>query len=75
MRIGREALVAPTAAYSAMALQSLAQNVFLDARAGVPPDIPGNNAKVSVDRTFTTAGTYTYTCHIHPAMHGTIVVH
>jgi plastocyanin len=56
------------------AFQSLAHNVFFDARAGVPADIPGNNANVSVERTFTTAGTYTYTCHIHPAMHGTIVV-
>ena len=54
--------------------QSLAHNVFFDAQAGVPGDIPGNNANVSVDRTFATAGTYHYTCHIHPQMHGTIVV-
>lgn len=54
--------------------QSLAHNVFFDAQAGVPSDIPGNNANVTVQRTFATAGTYTYTCHIHPQMHGTIVV-
>jgi plastocyanin len=54
--------------------QSLAHNVFFDAQAGVPADIPGTNANVSVQRTFATAGTYHYTCHIHPQMHGTIVV-
>ena len=56
------------------AFQSLAHNVFFDAQAGVPADIAGNNANVSVQRTFATAGTYHYTCHIHPQMHGTIVV-
>lgn len=54
--------------------QSLAHNVFFDAQTGVPADIPGTNANVSVQRTFATAGTYHYTCHIHPQMHGTIVV-
>jgi plastocyanin len=54
--------------------QSLAHNVFFDAATGVPTDIPGNNANVSVQRTFATAGTYHFTCHIHPQMHGTIVV-
>lgn len=54
--------------------QSLAHNVFFDAQAGVPADIAGNNANISVQRTFTTAGTYQYTCHIHPQMHGTIIV-
>jgi plastocyanin len=57
------------------AFQSVAHNVFFDARAGAPADVDGNNANVSVPRTFTTAGTYTYTCHIHPSMHGTVVVH
>ena len=48
--------------------------MFFDAAAGVPADIPGNNANVSLGRTFPTAGTYGYSCHIHPGMSGTIVV-
>jgi plastocyanin len=32
------------------------------------------NANTSVTRTFETAGTFTYTCHIHPDMHGKVVV-
>ena len=51
-----------------------AHNVFFDAHAGAPANIEGNNANVSVQRAFATAGTYTYTCHIHPSMHGTVVV-
>jgi plastocyanin len=53
---------------------SVAHNVFFAAQANVPADIPGNNASVSVQRTFASAGTYGYDCHIHPSMHGTIVV-
>ena len=49
-------------------------NVFFDATAGAPTDIPGNNASVSVTRTFATAGQYRYTCHIHPGMVGTVTV-
>jgi plastocyanin len=56
------------------AFASVAHNVFFDAKAGAPADIPGNNARTSVQRTFATAGTFTYTCHIHPSMHGTVVV-
>ena len=53
---------------------AVAHNVFFDSQAGVPANIEGSNANISVSRTFSTAGTYQYTCHIHPFMHGTVVV-
>lgn len=53
---------------------TVGHNVFFDAKPGVPTDIGGTNANVTVSRTFATAGTYTYTCHIHPTMHGEVVV-
>jgi heme/copper-type cytochrome/quinol oxidase subunit 2 len=53
---------------------SVAHNVFFDPQTGAPADIPGNNSSVSVTRTFTTAGTYRFTCHIHPSMVGTVTV-
>ena len=53
---------------------SVAHDVFFDAQAGAPEDIPGSNANVAIRRVFATPGTYTYTCHIHPFMHGTVVV-
>ena len=56
------------------AFGSIAHDVFFDAKTGAPADIPGSNAGVSISRVFTTAGTFTYTCHIHPFMHGTVVV-
>jgi plastocyanin len=57
------------------AFGSLAHNVFFDnAPAGAPDNIPDPSANKSVTRTFNTAGTYTYNCHIHPGMRGTVVV-
>jgi hypothetical protein len=53
---------------------SLAHNVFFAAQAGAPADIPGTNANTSVTRQFNTQGTFNYTCHIHPNMHGTVTV-
>lgn len=56
------------------AFGSVAHNVFFDAQTGAPTDIAGQNANTSVQRTFATAGSYHYTCHIHPGMQGTVVV-
>ena len=56
------------------AFGSVGHNIFFDSAPGVPADIPGVNANTSVTRTFNTAGTFTYTCHIHPYMQGTVVV-
>ena len=53
---------------------TVGHNVFFDAQAGAPADIGGTNANVNVSRTFATAGTYHYSCHIHPQMHGEVVV-
>lgn len=54
--------------------QSVAHNVFFDATAGRPGDIPGFNSGSSISRTFGTAGTFDYECRIHPGMRGTVVV-
>lgn len=57
------------------AFGSVGHNVTFDSQAaGTPADIPGVNANRSVDRTFSTAGTFQYHCTIHPGMSGSIVV-
>jgi plastocyanin len=56
------------------AFGSVPHNVYFDRIAGAPADVPGSNTNTNATRTFATAGRYTYTCHIHPDMHGTVVV-
>ena len=53
---------------------SVGHNVFFDATAGAPANIEGTNANKSVTRTFATAGSFHYTCHIHAGMQGTVTV-
>ena len=48
-------------------------NVTFQSGNGVPANIP-NTSSGSVSRTFTTAGTFNYTCTIHPGMNGSVVV-
>jgi plastocyanin len=55
------------------AFGSVAHNVFFDTQ-GAPDNITGNNANISIQRAFPTAGTYQYHCNIHPFMTGTVVV-
>jgi plastocyanin len=57
------------------AFGSVAHNVAFDnPNAATPTDIGGFNSNTSIGRTFTTSGTYTYHCTIHPFMMGTVVV-
>jgi plastocyanin len=57
------------------AFGDVAHNVFFDnTPAGAPDAIPGTNANMTAARTFTTAGTFEYDCHLHPGMKGTVVV-
>ena len=57
------------------AFGDVAHNVFFDnSPAGAPDAIPGTNANMTAARTFTTAGTFEYDCHLHPGMKGTVVV-
>ena len=57
------------------AFGSVGHDVFFDNDpAGAPSNIPGGNSNTSIARTFSTAGSYKYNCHIHPGMHGTVVV-
>jgi len=54
---------------------TVGHNVYFDnSAAGAPADIPGVNANMTATRTFSTPGTYEYSCHIHPGMKGSVVV-
>jgi plastocyanin len=54
---------------------SVAHDVIFDTQnTGTPTDIGGGNTNVSIQRTFTTPGTYQYHCDIHPSMTGSVVV-
>jgi plastocyanin len=53
---------------------SVAHTVAFDAVNGAPTSIGGENANVSIARTFPTAGVYPYHCTIHPSMTGSIQV-
>jgi plastocyanin len=54
---------------------TLQHNVYFDASpAGAPANIAEPMTNATVTRTFTTAGRYTYTCHVHPSMTGVVVV-
>jgi plastocyanin len=57
------------------AFGSVAHNVAFDTpNAATPTDIGGFNTNTSIQRMFSTAGTYTYHCTIHPFMTGSVVV-
>lgn len=53
--------------------EGTAHSVHFRPVAGAPANIPGNNANVSVPRSFSQAGTFDYDCQIHPGMSGRIV--
>jgi plastocyanin len=54
---------------------AVAHDVFFDNDpAGAPASITTPTSNTSATLTFNQAGTFVYNCHIHPGMHGTVVV-
>lgn len=54
---------------------SIQHNLFFDnAPTGAPANIPNLTSNTSVTRTFNTAGTFVFNCHVHPGMSGTVIV-
>jgi plastocyanin len=74
LTFGPDSLIANVGDAVTFAFGSVPHNVFFDATTGAPADIGGANANISIERTFATPGTFTYTCHIHPFMRGKVVV-
>ena len=68
------AVVVPVGATVTWVFGTVGHTVTFDPVAGVPADIGGVNANVSISRTFGTAGVYTYHCSIHPSMTGSVTV-
>ena len=55
--------------------ESTGHNVTFDPTVnGRPADIPGINSNTTIDRTFSTKGTFPFRCTIHAGMTGTITV-
>jgi plastocyanin len=53
--------------------EAVGHNVTFDAVNGRPADILGSNSSTTITRVFTTAGSFTYHCTIHPGMNGAVV--
>lgn len=54
---------------------AVAHDVFFDNDpAGAPANISTPTSNTSATLTFNQAGTFVYNCHIHPGMHGTVIV-
>jgi len=56
------------------AFGSVGHSVKFDTGTNPPADITGVNADTSISRTFSTAGTFTFHCTIHPTETGTVIV-
>jgi len=58
-----------------VAFGSVPHNVYFDnAPAGAPANITDPSSDKSATLTFNQAGTFVYNCHLHPGMHGTVIV-
>ncbi|MGH7655612.1 MAG: cupredoxin domain-containing protein [Gemmatimonadaceae bacterium] len=66
-------LTVPSGTTVTFTFQGVAHNVTFTPATGVPADI-ATTSNTSVQRTFSTAGTYAYHCTIHAGMSGTVVV-
>jgi plastocyanin len=54
---------------------ALSHNVQFTTTGGGTPASIGILSNTTVNRTFTTVGTFPYVCTLHPGMEGTIIVH